>query len=47
VVMPIDGFAATFSFFEVAMQKYIEQGLITQSRLDELRKVYANIELKR
>jgi hypothetical protein len=47
VVMPIDGFAATFSFFEAAVKKYIEQGLITESRLDELRNIYANIELKR
>jgi hypothetical protein len=33
VVMPMDAFAATFSFFEAAVQKYIEQGLISQSRL--------------
>ena len=46
VVMPIDGFAATFSFFEAAMQKYMEQGLITQSRLDEIRKIYAKTEFK-
>jgi hypothetical protein len=47
VVMPMDGFAATFSFFEAAVKKYIEQGLITQSRLDEFRKIYTNIEFKR
>jgi hypothetical protein len=47
VVMPIDGFAATFSFFEAAMKKYLQQGLITQSRLDELRGIYAKVELKR
>src|SRR5690242_7366458 len=47
VVMPIDGFVATFAFFEAAVTRYKEQGLITQSRIDEIRQIYANIEIKR
>ena len=47
VVMHIDAFAATYSFFEAAVKKYMEQGLISQSRLDEFRELHGNIEWKR
>jgi hypothetical protein len=41
VVMPMDAFAGTFAFFEVAIKKYIAEGLITEARLDELRRFFS------
>jgi len=46
VVMPMDNFAATFAFFEAAVQRFISQGYLTQARLEEHRKVSAQIAWK-
>jgi hypothetical protein len=43
VVMPMETFAATFAFFEASVSRYIEQGFITPSRLDEFRAIYKDI----
>lgn len=47
VVMPMDAFASTFALFERAVTQYIEQGLITKERLDQLRGIFTNLEFKR
>jgi hypothetical protein len=39
VIMPMDGFATMFTFFEVAIAKYITDGLIRQERVEELRDI--------
>jgi len=40
VIMPMDGFAAMFVFFEVQLKSMMQRGLITEDRLAELRKVF-------
>ena len=46
VIMSMDAFVATFSFFEAAVKRYVNQGLITQEMVDEYRAVNANIDWK-
>jgi hypothetical protein len=43
VIMPMDGFMATFTFFEAAINRYLSQGTITEERLNEMRRVNAGI----
>lgn len=38
VVMPMDGFAAAFCFFEARLKTFLKLGYVTQARLDEFRK---------
>lgn len=40
VVMPIDGFASMFAFFEAQLKLMVKGGLITEARLAELRNVF-------
>jgi hypothetical protein len=44
VVMPIEGFASAFVFFETAIKRYISQGLLTEARVDEFRRGLENVE---
>lgn len=44
VIMPIDGFAMMFAFFEVQLKLMIQGGLITEERLAELRKTFTQGE---
>ena len=37
VVMPLDGFVATFIFFETAIRRYVEQGLVHEKQMNDLR----------
>ena len=46
IVMPMDAFAATFTFFEAAVKKFVSQGSIAEARLEELRKIQATIAWK-
>jgi hypothetical protein len=39
VVMPMDGFLAAFCFFENRIKRFLEEGHITQAKLDEFRKL--------
>ena len=44
VVMPMDGFVATFSFFEAAIKRYLSQGIISEERLNQFREANAKIK---
>jgi hypothetical protein len=46
VIMSMEGFAATFTFFEAAINRYISQGLISEERLNQFRAGNAKIEWK-
>jgi hypothetical protein len=37
VVMPRDGFIATFCFFEAAVNRYVQQGFVSQETVDAIR----------
>jgi hypothetical protein len=39
IVMPMEGFAAAFCFFENRIKTFVEQGFISQARLDEFRRL--------
>ncbi len=41
VIMPMDAFVATFAFFEVAINRYMHDGLITADTLEAQRKLAA------
>jgi hypothetical protein len=41
IVMPMEGFAAAFCFFESRIKTFLEAGHITQARLDEFRRLVA------
>jgi hypothetical protein len=41
VVMPMDGFAATFVFFEAQLRTLVQAGYISEQRLAELREIFA------
>jgi hypothetical protein len=43
VVMPIDGFAAAYAFFESRIKVFVASGLITQARVEELRKISGQV----
>jgi hypothetical protein len=43
VIMPMDGFMATFAFFEAAIKRYLSQGTISEERLNEMRRLNAEI----
>jgi len=40
VIMPMDGFANMFVFFETQARRLVEAGYITEARLTELRAVF-------
>ena len=40
VIMPIDGFANMFVFFEAQLRLLVKSGIITEQRLAELRSVF-------
>jgi hypothetical protein len=40
VVMPLDGFANMFVFFEAQLKAMLSRGLITEDRLAELRRIF-------
>jgi hypothetical protein len=46
VIMSMEGFAASFTFFEAAINRYISQGLISEERLNEFRAANAQIQWK-
>jgi hypothetical protein len=37
VVMPMEGFVATYAFFERSVKAFIERGVVSQERVDEFR----------
>lgn len=40
VIMPMDGFVSMFVFFEAQLRLFVQQGFITEQRLEELRAVF-------
>jgi hypothetical protein len=40
VVMPMDGFAMMFVFFEAQLRLLVQNGIVTEQRLSELRAVF-------
>jgi hypothetical protein len=40
VIMPMDGFASMFVFFEAQLRVLVQNGFITEARLAELRAVF-------
>src|SRR5260370_39903302 len=40
VIMPIDGFAMMFVFFEAQLRLLVQNGIVTEQRLAELRSVF-------
>jgi hypothetical protein len=41
VIMPIDGFASMFVFFEAQLKTMVRNGLITEDKLSEMRQLFA------
>jgi len=42
VIMPIDGFATMFVFFEAQLRNLVQNGAVTEQRLAELRSVFTS-----
>ena len=42
VIMPIDGFAMMFVFFEAQLRLLVQSGVITEQRLGELRSTFTS-----
>jgi hypothetical protein len=42
VIMPMDGFASMFVFFEAQLSVLVQSGVITEQRLAELRAVFTS-----
>jgi hypothetical protein len=42
VIMPMDGFASMFVFFEAQLRVLVQSGVITEQRLAELRAVFTS-----
>ena len=40
IIMPIDGFGSMFVFFEAQLRLLVQNGVITEQRLGELRSVF-------
>ena len=46
VIMPVDGFASMFVFFEAHLKTMINAGHITETRLTELRSIFSRQETR-
>jgi hypothetical protein len=46
VVTSMEGFAATFTFFEAAVERYVSQDLLTQQMINQFREAQKSINWK-